>query len=75
MDKASDFGSEDCRFESCHGRSSLFFFSYSLIIFFETSSGDLCVPFALASFHASSLNVSSDQGANTVVCCLNARFV
>ena len=20
MDKASDFGSEDCRFESCHGR-------------------------------------------------------
>lgn len=23
MDKASDFGSEDCRFESCHGRSFL----------------------------------------------------
>ena len=21
MDKASDFGSEDCRFESCHGRT------------------------------------------------------
>jgi hypothetical protein len=25
MDKASDFGSEDCRFESCHGRQQLFF--------------------------------------------------
>ena len=24
MDKASDFGSEDCRFESCHGRNSFF---------------------------------------------------
>ena len=24
MDKASDFGSEDCRFESCHGRVFLF---------------------------------------------------
>ena len=24
MDKASDFGSEDCRFESCHGRLYLF---------------------------------------------------
>ena len=27
MDKASDFGSEDCRFESCHGRSIIFFVS------------------------------------------------
>ena len=26
MDKASDFGSEDCRFESCHGRCYYFFF-------------------------------------------------
>ena len=25
-DKASDFGSEDCRFESCHGRILFFFF-------------------------------------------------
>ena len=25
MDKASDFGSEDCRFESCHGRSTYIF--------------------------------------------------
>ena len=25
MDKASDFGSEDCRFESCHDRFLLFF--------------------------------------------------
>ena len=24
MDKASDFGSEDCRFESCHDRKSFF---------------------------------------------------
>lgn len=24
MDKASDFGSEDCRFESCHGRPHSF---------------------------------------------------
>ena len=24
MDKASDFGSEDCRFESCHGRENVF---------------------------------------------------
>ena len=24
MDKASDFGSEDCRFESCHDRKSIF---------------------------------------------------
>ena len=23
MDKASDFGSEDCRFESCHGRKNV----------------------------------------------------
>lgn len=30
-DKASDFGSEDCRFESCHGRELFFFpfFSFS----------------------------------------------
>ena len=26
MDKASDFGSEDCRFESCRGRFVPFFF-------------------------------------------------
>ena len=26
-DKASDFGSEDCRFESCHGRILFFFFA------------------------------------------------
>ncbi|KAJ0182133.1 hypothetical protein K1T71_002855 [Dendrolimus kikuchii] len=26
MDKASDFGSEDCRFESCHGRVPKYFF-------------------------------------------------
>ena len=25
MDKAPDFGSGDCRFESCHGRSLTFF--------------------------------------------------
>ena len=25
MDKASDFGSEDCRFESCHSRRNSFF--------------------------------------------------
>ncbi len=25
MDKASDFGSEDCRFESCRGRHKTFF--------------------------------------------------
>ena len=24
MDKASDFGSEDCRFESCHDQISIF---------------------------------------------------
>ena len=27
MDKASDFGSEDCRFESCQGRVNPLFFS------------------------------------------------
>ena len=32
MDKASDFGSEDCRFESCHGRSSGTPFGRRLII-------------------------------------------
>ncbi len=26
MDKASDFGSEDCRFESCRGRNFSFLF-------------------------------------------------
>ena len=26
MDKASDFGSEDCKFESCHGRGGEIFF-------------------------------------------------
>ena len=30
MDKASDFGSEDCRFESCHDRKS-FFLSFKAI--------------------------------------------
>ena len=25
MDKASDFGSEDCRFKSCHGRARILF--------------------------------------------------
>ena len=28
MDKASDFGSEDCRFESCHARK-LFIFCWT----------------------------------------------
>ena len=28
-DKASDFGSEDCRFESCHGRTIFFYFFFS----------------------------------------------
>ena len=30
MDKAPDFGSGDCRFESCHGRSVFFFPLYTL---------------------------------------------
>ena len=28
MDKASDFGSEDCRFESCHGRNTCEIFAF-----------------------------------------------
>ena len=35
MDKASDFGSEDCRFESCQGRN---FFSLFLLNFFTKLS-------------------------------------
>ena len=34
MDKASDFGSEDCRFESCHGRS---YFLVLKLIYPQTS--------------------------------------
>ena len=38
MDKASDFGSEDCRFESCHDRKSIFpilFFKKKVKVFSE----------------------------------------
>ena len=40
MDKASDFGSEDCRFESCHGRNDIFcmqlgFQNLQLVIFYD----------------------------------------
>ena len=35
MDKASDFGSEDCRFESCHGRPELSATSGMDFTFFE----------------------------------------
>ena len=31
MDKASDFGSEDCRFESCRGRKRIFFISFNFV--------------------------------------------
>ncbi len=31
MDKASDFGSEDCRFESCHGRCYFLSFQGPLV--------------------------------------------
>ena len=31
-DKASDFGSEDCRFESCHGQLAFFFFYFDFFI-------------------------------------------
>ena len=31
MDKAPDFGSGDCRFESCHARSNLLYFQNGLV--------------------------------------------
>ena len=46
MDKASDFGSEDCRFESCHGRIILYHVLNSLFYFFQVRFlcwGDVCV--------------------------------
>ena len=41
MDKASDFGSEDCRFESCHGRYSFRCFQKNLIPL--TNCLDICI--------------------------------
>ena len=34
MDKASDFGSEDCRFESCHTRELILLEIYICMVFF-----------------------------------------
>ena len=38
MDKASDFGSEDCRFESCHGRRVTFLFIYGTFVDYQLES-------------------------------------
>ena len=43
MDKASDFGSEDCRFESCHGRRKIHFFTKLVYLALKIQlSIDLC---------------------------------
>ena len=42
-DKASDYGSEDSRFESWQGRASSFFFFLCLAFSLDTMHGDLNV--------------------------------
>ena len=46
MDKASDFGSEDCRFESCHDRNSflvlVLILQYNFEIFKQLYGIKLC---------------------------------
>ena len=44
MDKASDFGSEDCRFESCHGRLNFFCL---FVLFLATLVRVVCVLHAI----------------------------
>ena len=43
MDKASDFGSEDCRFESCHDRYLFAFYLNSFMLILFTVWWDLFV--------------------------------
>ena len=70
MDKASDFGSEDCRFESCHGRLNfiihrfMLFYAFHIIIIEldEVHRLDIEVKI-LGRFHQHDINsISSDLG-------------
>ena len=91
MAKASDFESEDCRFESCQGRSS---FSTRKSIDFTAEKSDLVVwggfekvhdPFLFASFHSqfdlcriavrSSFFSSSDSTITNEICSTLRSFV
>ena len=48
MDKASDFGSEDCRFESCHGRRTLFLCHHPAHLSFLLVCVCACLPVCLS---------------------------
>ena len=62
MDKASDFGSEDCRFESCHGREVWFLlpnmvgYNRPLLMFGSLRRAATCIMFNTDSFLYDEMN-------------------